>query len=300
MKAFLIVMFCLLTATTAAAADTAENLITTMTDESATWEVRDAAEDALTKIFSQDVLQGLLSYVGKGMPTGAIWNSGGRELDKDAPVKWQIFYAVDRSWNYQVSSLPRESAGSLLLALFEKATTANARDRILDNMTHRWIPEAEAPVAAILKSPQESARVRENAALVLIFNGTGDYHHLFLEYAKQGDFVQQKRWFGVLSYPRHKQRTGVDPRVVELGFDLMLKELAASPGDVDGAYFFASWTGDYIGQKFMPDHSKAEYQGEHGLAESFFRDTVKNAVDWWAKNKTGIEAQISTTGSSVP
>jgi hypothetical protein len=79
-----------------------------------------------------------------------------------------------------------------------------------------------------------------------------------------------------------------------MGFALILKDRELSPGYVHGAYFLAIKTGDYIGQEFKPDQTKPEYRGEHGLADSFFADTVKRALDWWSTNKERIEKELPT------
>ncbi|MDP3260438.1 MAG: hypothetical protein Q8M34_07625 [Thermodesulfovibrionales bacterium] len=295
MKTLSAIIIGLLTAVSALAAETASDVVARMTDKTASWEVRCAAEDSLINMHPQDVLAVLLPHIGKGMPSSTgIWNSGGREMDKRAPVEWHIFYAVTRSWNHQVGSLPKDSVGTFLLMLLKRSPTANARSRILTEVTHRWVPEAESPVAAILKAPDENLDVRTTAALVLILHGAGDYHDLLLEYAKTGCFADQKRWFDLLSDPRNKKRTGADPRVVQMGFNLILTDRKLSPNYIHGAYFLAIKTGDYVGREFQPDQNKPEYQGENGLAESFFADTVKNAIEWWAANKTRIEKELPT------
>jgi len=72
-----------------------------------------------------------------------------------------------------------------------------------------------------------------------------------------------------------------------------------SPGYIHGAYFLAIKTGDYVGQEFKPDQKAKRYQGEYGLTDSFFADTVANALSWWAKNRNGIEKELPTTGGTV-
>jgi hypothetical protein len=79
-----------------------------------------------------------------------------------------------------------------------------------------------------------------------------------------------------------------------MGFDLILQDREVSPGYVHSAYFLALKTGDYIGQEFKPDQRKPEYQGQHGLADSFFADTVTRALDWWSTNKERIENELPT------
>ena len=298
MRTILAITISLLTAAMAFAAPTAEELVAKMTDKTEGWDVRCAAEDFLVTLAPQKVLPLLLPHIGKGMPSPWIWSSAGRDFDKKAPVEWQIFYAVAQSWNRQVDSLPRDSGGTILLKLLDEAKVANAQSRILMDLTHRWVPEAEAPVAALLKAPKEAFAVRTTAALALILHGAEDYHGLLLGYAQTGTFTERKRWFDLLSDPRHKKRTGVDSRVVQMGFSLILEDRKLSPDYVHGAYFLATKTGDYVGQEFKPDQEESRYQGEHGLTDSFFADTVRNAIAWWTQNKTRIEKELPTKASS--
>ncbi len=69
------------------AASTAENLVATMTDRTVVWDARCAAEDSLVNLPPQNVLPIPLPHIGKGMPSSAIWNGGGRDFDQRAPVE---------------------------------------------------------------------------------------------------------------------------------------------------------------------------------------------------------------------
>lgn len=299
MKPIAIISLILLIGITAAlAADTVNAVVAQMTNEAASWEERCAAEDSLTKMPPQEVLPVLLPHIQKGMPSLAgIWNSAGREFDRHAPIEWQIYYAVSRSWDHQVDTLPRDGGGVLLLELLNKtpAAAANARRKLLTDLTHRWVPSAESTVAGVFKNPDEKLDVRTTAALALILHGTEGYHELLLVYAAASNHADRKRWYDLLSDPRHKKQTGIDPRVVQMGFNLILTEQESSPNYVHGAYFLVIRTGDYIDVEFKPDQKRPEYQGKHGLTESFFQDTVKNAIAWLTVNKTRIEKELLTT-----
>lgn len=281
------------------AAPSADDLVATMTDKTAAWDARCAAEDSLTNLPPRTVLPILLPHIGMGMPSPVIWNSAGRDFDKRAPVEWQVFYAVARTWNHQVDSLPRDSGGTVLLPLLGAAKQAGERSRVLMDLTQRWVPDAEEPIATMFKDPEEDLTVKTTAALALILHGQANYHDLLLGYAQSGSFADRKRWFDLLSDPRHKRKTGVDPNVVRMGFSLIEEDRRVSPGYIHGAYFLAIKTGDYVGQEFKPDQKAERYQGEHGLTDNFFADTVANALSWWAKNRNGIEKELPTTGGTV-
>ncbi|MES2922205.1 MAG: hypothetical protein V4819_11700 [Verrucomicrobiota bacterium] len=64
-------------------------------------------------------------------------------------------------------------------------------------------------------------------------------------------------------------------------------------GRSGAGYFLAIHVGHFLGippvrggkGSFVPDQQLREYQGPHGLSESFFQDTVTNARKWWDANK---------------
>lgn len=285
----------LLTAVATVAAPTAEDLVLVMTDLSSTWSARCSAEDSLAEFSPEQVLPSLLPHIEKGMPSAlVIYNGGGRDFDKKAPVEWQVYYAVSGSWNHQVRSLPIDSGGKLLLQLLKKAEGEIAKRLILRDMQHRWAPEAEDIIASTFKAPAESTAVKTAAAQALILRGTADYQDLLIEYANTGNFADRKGWFGVLSEPWNKERKGIDPRVVKLGFDLILEDRELSPDYIHGAYFLASKMGSYVDQKFQPDSKDSRYQGEGGLTEQYFEDTVTSAIDWWTNNQERIQRALST------
>lgn len=268
----------------------AKNLIYKMTNDTTAWEDRFAAEDELATIPPKIVLQKLLPHIEKGMPSMAIWNSAGREIDKLAPVEWQIFYAVSRSWNRQVKKLPRNHGGILLLDLLNKTSSPFARKRLLDDLIHRWITDAEPNVVALLTNPKNNITTRITAGIALIKHSKKNYFDLIFENAKESKPSTRRLWYDLLV--RYVTQTGIDPRVVQMGFDLIEVEQALNPNYAHASYFLAIKVGEYVGQKFQPDQKLMRYHNEHGLTDEFFEDTVKNALNWWGKNKEKIEQKL--------
>ncbi len=72
-------------------------------------------------------------------------------------------------------------------------------------------------------------------------------------------------------------------------FDLILGNSEEMVNKFFGGTLWASFYG-------LPE---AEYQGEHGLKETFFSDTVKNALAWWESNKERIKKELPPNGSSL-
>lgn len=64
-------------------------------------------------------------------------------------------------------------------------------------------------------------------------------------------------------------------------------------GRSGAGYFLAMHIGQFVGippvragqGSFAPDQRLAQYQDKHGLAKSFFQDTVVNARKWWSEHK---------------
>lgn len=286
----------LLTSVLCLTTDQAGDVVARMTDKTAAWEIRCAAEDFLVTMPPQDVLLHLLPYIEQDRPSWGIWNSGGREMDKEAPVEWQIYDAVARSWRHQVGTLPKDTGGAFLLTLLKQASTSRARVMILDALAAKWVSEAENPIAAMLTKPGENDEVRRSAALALILHGKSDYRDLLLSECSNASESQKRYdWFELLTDRRCKFRTGIDPKIIKMGFDLILKGRKLPPGNNhDDGYAIAAKVGEYIGQRFMPDQTKPEYQGNNGLSERFYTDTVKRALNWWSVNKGGIEKELET------
>jgi len=77
--------------------------------------------------------------------------------------------------------------------------------------------------------------------------------------------------------------------VLAAGFEV-LKDWTES--ELQHGYFVATQLGFIlkIRDEFAPNQKARKYQGEHGLTDEFFIDTVKNALRWHAKNEKDIES----------
>lgn len=267
-------------------------LVATMVKPEATWEVRCAAEDRLLERTPEEVLPVLLPHVGRGMPPAIIWNSGGRLHDREAPVVWQIFHSVSRSWTAQVNKFARKPGGGRLLRqLLDPSDQEPAKCRVLTDLALYWDPAAEPAVARLLRDQAQPVAVRRTAGLVLIVQGGREHHELLLENAAQGPLKNRRRWYDLVADPRYQRRHGTDPRVITIGFELLEAELAATPGHIHGAYFVALTVGHYAGQQFKPDQGDPKYQAAGGLKEEFFADTVANAREWWRRNRETVSGR---------
>jgi len=249
------------------------------------WQDRQKVEERLKQLPSDEVLPILLFEVAKGMPDGPIWSSAGPNHDKDAPPEWQAHYAVFRVWKYHLKGAPSQVMGELLLTLLKEANTPVAKITVINGLFRHWIPNAEKPIAELLQDPSEDCFVRWSAAQVLLRRIGIAYHNIVLEMAEAESGQSKYRLFVLLVEPPYAKRTGVDSDVVCLGFEMIEEERKADPDHDSAAYFIARYLETYLSQKFAPDQYLKKYQDKHGLNDSFFRDTVDNALKWWTENR---------------
>jgi len=226
----------------------------------------------------------LLFEIAKGMPDGPIWSSAGPDHDKDAPPEWQAYYAVFRVWKYHLKGAPSQVMGELLLTLLKGANTPAAKITVINGLFRHWIPKAEKPIAYLLQDSSEDYSVRWSSAQVLLRHIGIAYHNRVLEMAESESGQSKYRLFVLLVEPPYAKRTGVDSDVVCLGFEMIEEERKADPDYDSAAYFIARYLETYLSQRFAPDQYLKKYQDKHGLNDSFFRDTVDNALKWWTEN----------------
>ena len=248
------------------------------------WQDRQKVEERLKQLPSDEVLPILLLEVAKGMPDGPIWSSAGPNHDKNAPPEWQAYYAVYRVWKYHLKGVPSQVMGELLLTLLKEANTPAAKITVIDGLFRHWIPKAEKPIAELLQDSSEDYTVRWSSAQVLLRHIGIAYHNRVLEMAKSESGQSKYRLFVLLVEPPYAKQSGVDSDVVCLGFGMIEEERKADPDYDSTAYFIARYLETYLSQRFAPDQYLKKYQDKHGLNDSFFRDTVDNALKWWTEN----------------
>lgn len=266
-----------------------EDCVRVMTSVSAPWAERGEAEDRLREFDAESVLGALLPHVSKGMPSLPVWNSLGRDHDREAPIEWQVFYAVDRSWRHHLRGARSEKLGALLLELLSRAETASGRQRVLFDLSRHWHLDAEQPLQELVTEAEQDLIVRLAAGFDLMLHRGEAYHEMFIDLATGSSGDERREWWNLLVNPRHKSITGIDPAVVRLGFDVLAEELEANPDYVHGAYFIVCNLGNYLDHEFKPDQSARKYRGGHGLMDVFFADTVERALAWWEEHRSDYE-----------
>lgn len=266
-----------------------DKLLNVMTDPMVSFDDRARAEDELAKLPPEVVLPKLLPLVAKGMPEAGIWNSAGREHERTGPIPWQIYYAVQRSWNEQIGSPPRDEARKTLFALLQGVAKGKERNRVVESLADCWDPRAETILADILRDVREPREIRWASGHALVVNGKKDYRDTMLQAAALANHREKSLWYELLADPRLKERTGVDPRVVQLGFQLIQTERNDAPKDANAGYQLAMSTGYYLGETFFPKNRDRYLTATGNLREQYFADTVSNALGWWDKNRGQFE-----------
>lgn len=90
-------------------------------------------------------------------------------------------------------------------------------------------------------------------------------------------------------------------RVLTAGFEA-ITELPDE--ELRAGYFVARRLGFMLKKEdeFAPDQKDPKYQGEHGLTDDFFTETVRSAIEWHTASKHVREnhSQINPSDQSVP
>ena len=277
-------------------------LVKRLTSTELDWKERVRVQKELMKLPPLPVLVSLLPEMAKGMPSMAIWNgSGSAEMDAKMgmPAVWQVSYRVHELWDEQDRRLSlqkgdRAALGRELAAYLQKVGPKGyLLLKLAGEVESNWVPEAEAPVAALFLNDATEAGVRLEALRCLLQNTGTKYlpdakkvasawpETPWQQLLVKEDFIKTL----IVADSRNRNvpaKSEPDTEILRLGFGLLptLEKEKAGTG-----YFLAGSLGTYVGQKFSPDQNAPEYQGEHGLADAFFSDTSKKALAWWENHR---------------
>ena len=157
---------------------------------------------------------------------------------------------------------------------------------------YQWDDKLESKVLPIAEDKNNSMGLRDSAYLVLIQRCGSRYISHLLNYieSSMGHYVDRANpvdhycnLFNVgnrfFEYP-----VRIQERIIELGFSILEVE---SKGRLHFGYFIATRLGYFlkIPDDFKPNQRDAKYQENGGLKDSFFIDTVKNALEWNRQRK---------------
>lgn len=276
-----------------------ETLVEKLRDGEIAWQTREKIENELKIRDSQAVLLAVLDDVTREMPSMSI-HSGMSNVELDSRFlspQWRVFYSMHRVWNFHVRR-PTEQVGRALVA---KLGTTKNNAFIISQLHHAiWVPEAEAPLSALLKSDDSEARWAARALL----DRVGDRYLPFVKKKikamparDEKEVSQRSEWLRDALEALHSHRyvarqnrqivPSLDAEIVRLGFEMLprLEEFRAGLG-----YFLALDLGDYLAQEFKADQHEARFQQNGNLNETFFAQASKNALAWWKINRARFGA----------
>lgn len=194
---------------------------------------------------------------------------------------------------------PRDQPDSsrVVLAMLERETREDAQLRLIGEIELRaWHPDAEPALLALANNPEAALAVRSAAARTLLRRTPIDTHirtalAVIAEHPESlpgsarsdafNDVLNQGNRLFKLS-PDNKRAT------LRLGFETLA---ALQEDDVERGYHLARQMGFIMQRKegFAPDQDDPEYRGEHGLKPSFFADTTRNALRYYAEHRESFE-----------
>jgi hypothetical protein len=183
----------------------------------------------------------------------------------------------------------------ILLSLLQNASRQNEKSILIGAIKNsQWCTEAEKVLLAIAKDKKEDLGIRRASVSTLLIRCEIDiYMPLAIEIILSHDkgmprnqafnftINQGNRLFSLSEENRRL--------VLATGFEVLTDW---AENELQHGYFVARQLGFIlkIRDEFAPNQKKRKYQGEHGLTDEFFIDTVKNALRWYSKNKKDIES----------
>jgi hypothetical protein len=267
---------------------TSDELTTILTSPKPSREARINASKKLALKPPGEVLPKLRAVYRKYGHTIDGWGmdnfANGHEVSCEQAVAITAAYAW--SGNLDNRSYSTQEKGAALLDLLRQEKTASGKAGYLNDLKFNWVDGAELKAASILGDPKADWRTRYTAADVLL-TITAMKHYGEVYSAALDAPLKGQEWFARLLLT--KRAPEWKARVLRYAFGVIQLQRTAYPERLDYGYFIASTLQGYVGAQFVPVQSDPKYQGAHGLADSFFNETVENALRWWETNQSAYQ-----------
>ncbi len=267
------------------------------------WAKEDLAPDERTALVERskkepfaEIAPVLLKVLADNQPFYGINPEGETPWNNDRlTARGRIYLMASVVWQHHMT--PKDDLGKakVVLALLQKSSRQTERAILIGAiMNHQWCPDAETVLLGLAKNNEEDLGIRTSSVSTLLSRcDINTYMPLAVEIVlthKKGldrcqafNFTMNKgnRLFSLSDENRR--------RVLVAGFDI-ITELPDK--DLQTGYFVARRLGFILKKEdeFAPNQKARKYQGEHGLTDEFFIDTVKNAIKWHTNNKKDIES----------
>ena len=242
------------------------------------------------------------SMIGVGYPTKEPWREERlKPEDRISYTLYQIWHACTNAAPEQFTYFP------LFLDLLDHAPAGDARDLVIGALRARLdFGHHTHPITAKVL-PRLDRLVRDDAyplplrrmLLEILFKyaDPNDYLELAMALTREGPSFQQAEVFRSATPVNQAARLTPANRKKYLTHCYGLLH-AINDGHSGGGYFLAGHIGDFVGVKpdayggdgsFKPNQRLPQYEGRGGLNDSFFQDTVNNALKWWEEHKAAYQ-----------
>ncbi len=223
------------------------------------------------------------------------------EDDRIASTLYQL-------WSYHTEpGKPHGQNLGLMLALLEDAAVGTGRSLALSAVSSQLhfgdvfsdpsqpsLDRVLTRLDRLAHDPRQPGDLRRRVVTILFEHGDpNNYLDLAIELsAAEATSSRQAESFRFCTPTRQSSKLTRENRKKYLkhSYQLLGK---IDDGRSGSGYFLAMHIGEFVGippvrsgqGAFAPDQRLPQYQGPHGLTESFFQDTVINALKWWNDHK---------------
>lgn len=212
--------------------------------------------------------------------------------DKESPQPLQGYRILQGLWSDLIND-PSHKHGALLLKLLKTAKSDSSRCRVICSFYRHYVPEAEAPLAAILRDWNTVGW--SESMDVLLHHRPEKYGPVVVDLmenqkASLAGRVNLVRDFGIANFKRMEEKDR--KRFIRSSFAIVEADMRAHPNNKNAGYFPAVWVQGYLGFKLArPNMKDPKYRTPDGmnLNGEYFHDTALIALEWWRIHRKDYE-----------
>jgi hypothetical protein len=208
----------------------------------------------------------------------------------------RAYYVAEQLWRDAHEPPSRQALISALPSLLQTAKNSSQQNRVIHSLKYAWNPEARTDLIRIASDLHQDIGTRAAAVTVLLHHDGRSHVPVAIEIIHQGGAtawargslrrelspIQRKLYlFDMIVAGVRIELLSPDERaqLVQTGMAL-LRELPES--DLAAGYAVARVLGRMVNPSddFVPDQRDYRIKKGGGLKETFYTDTVKNALAW--------------------
>ena len=269
---------------------------------------RQAAKDALIARPYNEVLPKLAVRISKAPPEWSwrirVSGTGIGLGDDKSPPGEQAIWALGQIWSAHTYGPKPPAFARDLAGYLDDDEFREFRGRLVEEISLRWCPEAEEPIARLFVDAKEPLDLRYRAASALMRNARDKHIDALLDFAQANpgrDAGFLVRDLLTVYFPRFDGEPA-DFRLLVVANDLMEREVRET-GRISAGYHTASVMGTFIATRDAPPNvrdlpnpfvAKQDDPGmrrpDGNLSEAFFETPVIRAREWWRKHGESVRA----------